>query len=253
MAMWTIIAGACLVVSQTTAQSNDLQGSLGRCIGQDAQRRDQCLVELAEKLRPFMTTGITIGGVEVPKTEPMFIPKVNLELKVPGLVDIKNELTSILVTGLSKFNLKSVTSEKRNNEGLIHTNISIPALVVIGDANIEGNVANIVFDKTKRGSIKVDLTDIDVSVVLRMINRNGRLVIVDDPEIETEIGNMKIKFDKLFPGQFGTTVESFFNDKKNNKKFIKDFKPQIQKQIGSLAKNVYNAAVKDVDASVFDL
>lgn len=42
---------------------------------------------------------------------------------------------------------------------------------------------------------------------------------------------MKIKFDKLFPGQFGTTVESFFNDKKNNKKFIKDFKPQIQKQV----------------------
>lgn len=25
-----------------------------------------------------MTTGITIGGVEVPKTEPMFIPKVNI-------------------------------------------------------------------------------------------------------------------------------------------------------------------------------
>lgn len=251
--MWKILAGVCLLAAQSTAQTNDLKGSLGRCIGQDSARRDQCLIELAEKLRPYMTTGITIGGVEVPKTEPMFIPKVDLELKVPGLVDVRNELTSILVTGLSKFNLKSVTSEKRGNEGLIHTNISVPALTVTGDANIEGNVANIVFDKTRRGSIKADLTDIDVSLVLHLINSNGRLVIIDDPEIETEIGSMKIKFDKLFPGQFGTTVESFFNDKKNNKRFIEDFKPQIQKQIGTLAKNVYNAAVKDVDASVFNL
>ena len=49
-----------------------------------------------------------------------------------------------------------------------------------------------------------------------------------------QIGDMKIKFGEgVFPKQLGKTVETFFNDKKNNKKFIEDFKPQIQKQVRS--------------------
>lgn len=237
--------------------NNNLQGSLKRCIGgnSDAASRDQCLLELAEKLRPFMTTGITIGNVQVPRTEPMFIPLVELDLVVPGLVDVKNELSNIMVKGLSKFVLKSVNTEKQGNNGLIHTNISVPALNIVGNAAVDGELLGVEFTKqTNSGSLQADLENVDVSLTLRLVNSNGRLIIREDPEMKTNIGDMKIKFGEgVFPKQLGKTVETFFNDKKNNKKFIEDFKPQIQKQIGSLAKNVYNAAVQDIDASVFGL
>merc|ERR1712244_100639 len=75
----------------------ELRSFLGNCVN-GGTNLDSCLLQLAEKLKPYMKTGIP--SLNIPKTDPMDIDKISFQLKNPlGVVTVK--FTENTVEGIS--------------------------------------------------------------------------------------------------------------------------------------------------------
>merc|ERR1712032_1364906 len=58
----------------------ELRNFLGNCVN-SGTNLDSCLLQLADKLKPYMKTGIP--SLNIPKTDPMDIDKIAFQLKNP--------------------------------------------------------------------------------------------------------------------------------------------------------------------------
>merc|ERR1712156_638354 len=58
----------------------ELKSFLGTCVNTGSSL-DSCLLQLADKLKPYMKTGIP--SLNIPKTDPMDIDKIAFQLKNP--------------------------------------------------------------------------------------------------------------------------------------------------------------------------
>merc|ERR1711971_1241816 len=67
------------------------------------------LLQLANKLKPYMTTGIP--SLNIPKTDPMDIDRISFQLRNPlGVVTV--DFTDNTVEGLSNHNINSIKANK---------------------------------------------------------------------------------------------------------------------------------------------
>jgi len=93
-----------------------------------------------------------------------------------------------------------------------------------------------------------------VKISTQFVVRSGKLAIVEDPKIEVQSADLKVNFKNLFGSEgknFAEIVHEFINQ--DSDKFIKDFSPQLAKQVGTMVRNLYNEAIKEIDPSVFGL
>merc|ERR1712216_324829 len=75
----------------------ELRSFLGNCVN-GGTNLDSCLLQLADKLKPYMKTGIP--SLNIPKTDPMDIDKIAFQLKNPlGVVTV--QFTENTVEGLN--------------------------------------------------------------------------------------------------------------------------------------------------------
>merc|ERR1711936_458705 len=82
----------------------ELRSFLGNCVN-GGTNLDSCLLQLADKLRPYMKTGIP--SLNIPKTDPMDIDRIAFQLKNPlGVVTVK--FTQNMVEGLSTHTINSI-------------------------------------------------------------------------------------------------------------------------------------------------
>merc|ERR1712243_414406 len=69
----------------------ELRSFLGNCVN-GGTNLDSCLLQLADKLRPYMKTGIP--SLNIPKTDPMDIDRIAFQLKNPlGVVTVNSPKT----------------------------------------------------------------------------------------------------------------------------------------------------------------
>jgi len=86
----------------------DLRNFLGNCVN-SGTNLDSCLLQLADKLKPYMKTGIP--SLNIPKTDPMDIDKIAFQLKNPlGVVTV--QFTENTVEGLSTHKINSIKANK---------------------------------------------------------------------------------------------------------------------------------------------
>merc|ERR1712107_704751 len=86
----------------------ELKSFLGTCVNTGSSL-DSCLLQLADKLKPYMKTGIP--SLNIPKTDPMDIDKIAFQLKNPlGVVTVK--FTENTVEGLSTHTINSIRANK---------------------------------------------------------------------------------------------------------------------------------------------
>merc|ERR1712107_960341 len=86
----------------------ELKSFLGTCVNTGSSL-DSCLLQLADKLKPYMKTGIP--SLDIPKTDPMDIDKIAFQLKNPlGVVTVK--FTENTVEGLSTHTINSIRANK---------------------------------------------------------------------------------------------------------------------------------------------
>jgi len=235
-----------LFLAQSNAQQ-ELKGSLSKCLNSGGSSLNSCLSDLAERLRPYMKSGLPDYGV--PPTEPMFIDRIQLKLAKPP-IDVTVTFEDTTVKGLSGFRINSVRASQTSQT--IQTNITIPTLTAEGRYAMTGQ-AFVSVDESK-GPYSVRLSEVTSVLNAKLSKENGRLIIRDDPEVTVKIGSLNVNLENLFGGktpQFARAITKFINEESDE--FIKDFGPQITSQVSKLAKEVYNAAVNDLDPSLFGL
>jgi len=242
-----IFITGCLLLGLAAGQ-DELRGSLKNCLNSSGNDDlNSCLEKLAESLRPYMKDGI--GYLNVPPTEPMYLDRIELVLKRPP-IDVKVEFNDTVVSGLSSFILNSVSADLAAQT--IKIDMTVPELAAAGRYEMTGKAFVVIKDSL--GPFQGNMTDANVVMETKLKVQNGRLLVDGDPEIEVKVGKLNVKLDNLFGGrtpQLANTITKFINN--DSDKFIKDFGPQITKQIGQLAVKVYNTAVQDIDPAVFGI
>merc|ERR1711973_577189 len=192
-AMRTFTAVVLLLVAYTNAQQ-ELKGSLSACIN-SGSNINSCLKKLAERLRPYMRSGLPDYGV--PPTEPMFLDRIQLKLAKPP-IDV------------------TVTFE----------DITVPELNAEGRYAMTGQAFVKVDDSI--GPYSVELSEVNAILSVKLTKQNGRLIIQQDPVVDVKIGKLNVNLENLFGGktpQFARAITKFINEESDE--FIKDFGPQI--------------------------
>jgi hypothetical protein len=80
-------------------------------------------------------------------------------------------------------------------------------------------------------------TGTTVMGVAKMAVLNNKLTILEDPKVEIDVQGLDVKMQNLFGGQangLAKVVLKFVN--KESDKFIRDFQPEIAKQVSKLIK-----------------
>jgi len=235
----------CLIIGVTLGQQ-EIKGSLSKCIN-SGTNTNICLTELAESLRPYMRTGLP--DYNVPPTEPMYIDEVTLRLQRPP-VNVKVEFADTTVKGLSTFILNSVRANK--NTKTINLDMTVPEMNVDGDYKMSGKAFVVI--KDSEGPFQVRMKEANVKMQTKLKVQNGRLLVDGQPKIDVKVGDLNVNLENLFGGktpQLARTITQFLNN--DSDRFIQDFGPQITAQVATLAVNVYNEAVQDIDPAIFGL
>merc|ERR1711953_428518 len=204
----------------TSGQSEieDIKADLKQCANSNSDVND-CLKELAQRIKPYLKTGVP--ELNIPASDPLKIDLLSFDLK-NALIDVDVVFTENEVSGLSEHELVYINADKKAKT--IAMKMFLPKSTVEGVAKL----------------------------AVKTINGVERLVIVEDPKITIELGDLNIKLDNLFGGKapaLAKTVDKFLNQ--NTEKFIDDFQDAITTSVSGFLTSFYNSAVANIDASVF--
>lgn len=234
-----------LVLGVVAGQA-DIEDGLKNCLGRGTAL-DDCLKELAENLRPYMSQGLP--KYNIPPTDPMYLDEITLRLKRPP-VDVTVEFTDTVINGLSGFRLNDVHADKAAQT--IELDMTVPRMTNMGQYKMSGRAFVVI--KDSEGPFKVDIKDLNVLMTTKLKVQNGRLLVDGEPDVKVKVGDLKVKLENLFGGktpQLAATITQFLNN--DSDRFIEDFGPQITSQVSRLAVKVYNTAVQDIDPKVFGI
>merc|ERR1712088_714628 len=96
-------------------------------------------------------------------------------------------------------------------------------------------------------------TGTTVSGVAKMDVVGGKLQIVQQPDVTINVEGLNVQMENLFGGEadgLAKVVLRFVN--KESDKFIKDFQPEIAKQVSELIKTFFNSALDNIPVSTFE-
>lgn len=209
---------------------------------------DSCLLQLANKLKPYMTTGIP--SLNIPKTDPMDIDRISFQLRNPlGVVTV--DFTDNTVEGLSNHNINSIKANKEAKT--LAMEIFVPRATATGKYHMQGVLGPLELDDTlDPEEYTTTFTGTTVSGIATMDVVGGKLKIVQDPDVTIEVNGLNVKMENLFGGEadgLAKVVLRFVN--KESDKFIKDFQPEIAKQVSQLIKTFFNSALDNIPVDTF--
>merc|ERR1712226_708386 len=104
----------------------------------------------------------------------------------------------------------------------------------------------------RRPPANTTFTGTTVSGIATMDVVGGKLKIVQDPDVTIEVNGLNVKMENLFGGEadgLAKVVLRFVN--KESDKFIKDFQPEIAKQVSQLIKTFFNSALDNIPVDTF--
>merc|ERR1712210_424482 len=161
----------------------ELRSFLGNCVN-GGTNLDSCLLQLADKLKPYMKTGIP--SLNIPKTDPMDIDRIS-------------------------FQLKNLSME-----------IHVPKATARGRYHMQGVLGPLELDeKLAPAPYTPSFTGTTVSGVAKMDVVNGKLRIVQDPDVTINVEGLNVQMENLFGGEadgLAKVVLRFVN--KESDKFI---------------------------------
>jgi len=226
----------------------ELRSFLGNCVN-GGTNLDSCLLQLADKLRPYMKTGIP--SLNIPKTDPMDIDKIAFQLKNPlGLVTVR--FTENTVEGLSTHTINSIRANKAAKT--LSMEIHVPKATARGLYHMQGVLGPLELDESLAPApYTTSFTGTTVSGVAKMDVVGGKLRIVQDPDVTINVEGLNVQMENLFGGEadgLAKVVLRFVN--KESDKFIKDFQPEIAKQVSQLIKTFFNSALDNIPVSTFE-
>lgn len=245
-----VVLGVLVVLVNGQSEIEDIKADLKQCANSNSDV-NECLQDLAQRIKPYLKTGVP--ELNIPASDPLKIDLLSFDLK-NALIDVDVVFTENEVSGLSEHELVYINADKKAKT--IAMKMFLPSSTAVGKYVISGKVAVLELEAEAPADYTTQFTNTTVEGVAKLavktINGVERLVIVEDPKITIELGDLNIKLDNLFGGKapaLAKTVDKFLNQ--NTEKFIDDFQDAITTSVSGFLTSFYNSAVANIDASVF--
>merc|ERR1739844_577715 len=167
-----------------------------------------------------------------------------------GVVTVK--FTENTVEGLSTHTINSISANKAAKT--LSMEIHVPKATARGLYHMQGVLGPLELDENLAPApYTTSLTGTTVSGVAKMDIVGGKLRIVQDPDVNINVEGLNVQMENLFGGEadgLAKVVLRFVN--KESDKFIKDFQPEIAKQVSQLIKTFFNSALDNIPVSTFE-
>jgi len=224
--------------------SDELRGCLA-----EGNSMDFCLEGVFLKLRRSMKYGYPELGIK--KTDPMFIEELDFSLVNPPLVEVTALFTNVTLTGLSTYNLKYIRANKQKK--------TISMKIHVNEINSNGHyfLGGVVFNVPLTNSsnlYKATYKDVTLEGSTYLdVKPNGELFVASH-DLTVDVKGINLKLKDLFGGTqpiLAKTVLNFVNKPESTKDFIKDFQPEISKQVGDVLAQFIESGLRTIDSSLF--
>merc|ERR1711963_420888 len=167
-----------------------------------------------------------------------------------GVVTVK--FTQNTVEGLSTHTINSIRANKAAKT--LSMEIYVPKATARGLYHMQGVLGPLELDESLAPApYTTSFTGTTVSGVAKMDVVNGKLKIVQDPDVTINVEGLNVQMENLFGGEadgLAKVVLRFVN--KESDKFIKDFQPEIAKQVSNLIKTFFNSALDNIPVNTFE-
>jgi len=215
----------------------------------------ECSKNVIEDFRPIMETGIP--ELNLPPLDPLLIDEINFKF-----FEAHIDFTNVVFRGFKNnaIKLNTIDKEKRTWKVVME----LPKFFANGTYALYGTIPpNLDLDKSsgdgKLTGAKVVLT---INMKLGVRDDGENKMEVTDFDLNIKLEDIKAELECLFPKNgrccprkflkscneiLAKTVLRFVN--RDGKNFIKNFQPQITKNLGPILKNYVNTATRNIDAS----
>merc|ERR1712130_355234 len=169
-----------------------------------------------------------------------------------SLAVVTVKFTENTVEGLSTHTINSIRANKAAKT--LSMEIHVPKATARGLYHMQGVLGPLELDESLAPApYTTSFTGTTVSGVAKMDVVNGKLKIVQDPDVTINVEGLNVQMENLFGGEadgLAKVVLRFVN--KESDKFIKDFQPEIAKQVSNLIKTFFNSALDNIPVNTFE-
>jgi len=220
---------------------------LNQCVS-GGRTIDSCLVTMFEELKPAMKVGYP--ALNIPPTDPMVVGRVVFALENLPIMNVTTTFTDATIRGLSTYTLQDIHADKAAKT--IRLRINVDELNSSGNYAIEGFVftANL---KRSFGPYSVKYNGVSLDGLSYLEKRDGK-VRISNYDVKVDVKGIDMKLENLFGGSqpiLNATVHNFINHPDNTPQFIKDFQPEISKQVGGILAEFLDQSLKRMDPNLF--
>ncbi|XP_026826193.1 uncharacterized protein LOC105284342 [Ooceraea biroi] len=233
--MYSFALRTCLVCALLAAVFAEIPSYIKICSRTDPNI-NKCILNSIEQLRGKLATGIQ--ELDVPAIEPLELKHIRL-LRGPQTARLDVNLTNLLVSGPSKFEIRNFKADVSNlvftynlhfNQldfrGKYKIDASILLLRLIGDGNVTGSF----FDYESDSYMKAN----------KIVKNNNTYIEFEKMKFRIKIGGAKINLDNLFGGDpiLGPASNEVLNA--NSDLFLDEIKPVLEDALSNIFTNVAN-------------
>jgi len=230
-------------VSNAQLQEFDLSQSLKDCLGRD-ESVNVCSKNVIEQFRPIMDTGISSLGL--PALDPLTVDAISFKF-----FDATVEFNDVVLKGFQNMIVKysKVDSVKRTwNIG-----IQLPEFNANGVYALYGTIPPNLDLERSSGDGRLTGSNVDLILTMDLGVRDAGKLEIKSFFMDLKLEDINAELECLFPRRgkccpkkylkscntiLAKTVLRFINN--DGKNFIKNFQPEITRQIGPVLKNYIN-------------
>ncbi|XP_013108603.1 circadian clock-controlled protein daywake [Stomoxys calcitrans] len=170
----------------------------------------------------------------VGQLEPMKLDKINFKQDDNEAATIRATLSDLMVTGLSKIQVKESRVSKKNSGWL--TKLFFPNFKIEGQYKMDGRILLLPLNGEGHMFIEIDSMNITMRTKTHVIEKDGFLFNnVTDVQVEVDAKKMSSQFDNLFGGhnkEIERSTNESFN--KNWRDFFEALRPLITETVANI-------------------
>jgi len=213
---------------------------------------NECAVRTLENFRAVMETGVEELGL--PILDPIRLNQINFKF-----FNLTTEFHDVDLYGFKNFKLKKSLIDKQKRTWKIQ--LGLPSVNAVGRYKLFGTIPPNLDLGTSAGDERFAADKVDVSIVLSL-GADGEKVKITDVQLSIELDDIDLELECLFPRNgkccpdrylkscnsvLAKTVLRFIN--RDGKNFVKEFQPEITKQIRPIFEDYFNKAIARAKAS----
>jgi len=212
---------------------------------------NECAKQTLENFRAVMETGVPELGL--PRLDPINLQQINF-----NFFNLTTEFLDVDIFGFKKFILKKSNIDKKKRTWDV--NLALPNINAVGMYKMYGSIPPSIDLGLSTGDERFSADSVLVRIRITF-GEKGKNLEVTDLELNINLAKIKLELECLFPKDgkccpekylkscnavLAKTVLRFIN--RDGKNFVKEFQPEIAKQIRPIFTDYFNKAIATVES-----